>query len=132
MTSDDTAHIDRTLLDDHVSSFNHGVRSGDFGPMVARFTPEATLEFEGVPIGPFTGREAIAGAYADNPPDDEMEIIEATGTGDTIEAVYAWRADHGTPAGRMVLGVTPDQRIDRLVVTFEPFDGANGGDGATA
>ena len=123
-TTDQTVSTDRALLDDHVASFNHGIRSSDWGPMLARFTPDATLEFRGVPVGPFKGREAIAAAYADNPPDDEIEILEASRSEDEIDAVYAWRADKGTPAGHMILGLTGDGQVDRLVVTFEEIGGA--------
>jgi hypothetical protein len=45
-----------SLLDDHVRRFNEGVRSGDFAPMVAAFTEDGELHFEGVRIGPFVGR----------------------------------------------------------------------------
>ena len=51
------------LLTDHVARFNAGVRGGDFGPMVDGFTEDAELVFEGIPVGPFRGREAIAAAY---------------------------------------------------------------------
>src|SRR5829696_9589623 len=58
------------LLSDHVARFNAGVRSGDFGPMVDGFTDDAELVFEGIPVGPFRGRAAIAAAYRNQPPDD--------------------------------------------------------------
>lgn len=58
------------LLEDHVAHFNHGITSGDFTPMLEHFAPDAILEFVGVPVGPFIGRDAIAAAYAAQPPDD--------------------------------------------------------------
>jgi SnoaL-like domain len=64
------------LLTAHVARFNAGVRSGDFGPMVDWFTEDAELAFEGIPVGPFHGREAIAAAYRAQPPDDEIELLE--------------------------------------------------------
>ena len=64
------------LLREHVERFNAGVRSGDFGPMLAAFADDAELIFEGVPAGPFRGREAIADAYAKQPPDDEVRVLD--------------------------------------------------------
>ena len=63
------------LFDRHVERFNHGVRTGDFGPMLEQFTADAELHFEGVPVGPFVGRSVIAEAYAQNPPDDEIDVL---------------------------------------------------------
>ena len=45
-----------TLLDEHVKRFNAAVRSGDFGPMLENFADDATMAFEGVPVGPFVGQ----------------------------------------------------------------------------
>jgi steroid delta-isomerase len=106
-----------SLLDDHVRRFNEGVRSGDFGPMATGFTEDAEMRFEGVPVGPFVGRDAIAAAYRDQPPDDEVEILGMEERDGTIVARYAWLRDHGKPAGEM--RVTPrNGRIRKLVVTF--------------
>ena len=107
-----------TLLEQHVEWFNHGVRSGDFAPMLEQFTDDAELVFEGVPAGPFHGKEAIAAAYASSPPDDEVDVLSSEREDETIVARYAWRADNGRPAGRMIL-TTRGEQIARLVVTFE-------------
>jgi steroid Delta-isomerase len=105
------------LLDDHVRRFNDGVRSGNFGPMAAGFTEDAEMHFEGVPVGPFVGREAIAAAYRDQPPDDEIEILGTAESDGMVVARYAWLRDHGKQAGEMRL--TPQNgRIKKLVVTF--------------
>ena len=106
-----------TLLDDHVRRFNEGVRSGDFAPMAREFTEDAEMHFEGVPVGPFVGRDAIAAAYRDEPPDDEVEIFDQEDRDGVIVARYAWLRDHGRQAGEMRL--TPrNGQIQKLVVTF--------------
>jgi ketosteroid isomerase-like protein len=106
------------VLDDHVRRFNESVRAGDFAEMVDGFAPDAELSFEGVPVGPFAGREAIAEAYARQPPDDEILLLgEPRVDGDAVETDYAWAAD-GKRAGRLIL-TARDGRIARLVVTFE-------------
>jgi steroid Delta-isomerase len=108
-----------TLLEQHVELFNQGVRSGDFAPMLEQFTEDAELAFEGAPAGPFHGKEAIAAAYAATPPDDEVDLLSSESADDgTIVARYAWRADNGRAAGRMVF-TTRGEQIARLVVTFE-------------
>lgn len=106
------------VLDDHVRRFNEAVRSGDYASMVGGFAADAEMSFQGVPVGPFSGREAIAEAYAQQPPDDEIFVLgEPRVDGETVEADYAW-AREGTRAGRLIL-TAREGEIARLVVTFE-------------
>ena len=106
------------LLHDHLVRFNEGVRTGDWTQMLEGFTEDAELLFEGVPAGPFRGREAIAAAYAEQPPDDQIVALRVEEDGDGVTALYAWRRAPATVAGRMLL--TPaDGRVARLLVTFE-------------
>ncbi len=106
-----------SLLEEHVERFNQGVRSGDFTPMVAAFAEDAELHFEGVPAGPFVGRDAIDAAYREQPPDDEIEILGSEERDGVVVARYAWLRDEGRQAGEMLL--TPrDDQIQKLVVTF--------------
>ena len=100
-----------SLLEEHVGRFNAGVRSGDFGPMVAAFADDAEVVFEGIPVGPFGGRDAIAAAYAAQPPDDEIVLLDADGT-------YAWAKEPEVPAGRMFL-TERDGEIARLVIRYD-------------
>jgi hypothetical protein len=101
----------------HVERFNEGVRSGDFGPMLDAFATDAELVFEGVPVGPFDGIEAIAAAYAAQPPDDEVRIVGTPRLEAGVEiADYAW-AKEGRTAGRLLL-TARDGAIVRLVITF--------------
>jgi steroid delta-isomerase len=106
------------LLTAHVERFNAGVRSGDFGPMVDWFTEDAELAFEGIPVGPFHGREAIAAAYRTQPPDDEIELldVEQDGAG-WVVASYAWRKRLGVRAGAVVL-LPREGRIARMVIHY--------------
>jgi hypothetical protein len=107
------------LLMEHVERFNAGVRSGDFGPMLAAFTPDAVLAFEGVPVGPFVGLRAIAQAYVERPPDDEVRLLgPPRSEGGAVVADYAWATASRSRAGRMIL-TERDGAIACLVVTFE-------------
>ena len=103
---------------DYVLVHNECVRSGDWTPLAEWFTEDAELAFEGVPVGPFSGRRAIAAAYAAQPPDDEVVIFDAMADGDEIVAWYGWSREPGKLAGRMLVTLR-DGRIKRLIVTFE-------------
>jgi RimJ/RimL family protein N-acetyltransferase len=106
------------LLHDHVARFNEGVRTGDFGPLLERFAEDAELVFEGVPVGPFRGRDAIAAAYRDRPPDDEVRVLSAEERGDgLVVARYAWARERDLAAGELRL-TRGGEQIARLVVTF--------------
>jgi RimJ/RimL family protein N-acetyltransferase len=106
------------LLHDYVMVHNECVRTGDWQPLSEWFTEDAQLAFEGVPVGPFDGREAVVAAYDTRPPDDEVVIFETEEKGDEVVARYGWLREPGTQAGRML--VTPrDGKIEKLIVTFE-------------
>jgi hypothetical protein len=107
-----------SLLDRHVELFNADVRTGDFRPILEQFADDAEPRFEGVPAGPFIGKQAIVDAYATNPPDDEVDIVSSEEGKGEIIARYAWRADEGRRAGRMIITPRGDE-IARLVVSFE-------------
>jgi steroid delta-isomerase len=99
------------MLEAHVARFNDGVRSGDFGPMVAAFSEDAELVFEGIPVGPFVGREAIGEAYSARPPDDEIVLLDAEGT-------YAWASAPEVSAGQLFI-TERDGEIARLVIRYD-------------
>jgi steroid Delta-isomerase len=106
------------LLRQHVESFNAGVRTGDWSTMLARFDDDAEMEFRGVPVGPFVGKDAIGAAYREQPPDDELRVLEEREQEGRIEARYAWLAEPDVPAGELLL--TPHGGLIRkLVITFE-------------
>lgn len=107
------------LLNAHVDRFNAAVVSGNFDEMVAHFTDDATMTFEGVPVGPFHGREAIAAAYAARPPDDQMVLLEVLNKSpESIEVSYSWTIAPDRRAGTMTIERRGDL-ISRLVVRFE-------------
>ena len=106
------------VLHDHVERFNAGVRSGDFGPMLENFRDDAEMEFRGIPVGPFAGKDAIAAAYREQPPDDELRVLEQREADGGVEARYAWLADPDVPAGELLLTVESGL-IRKLVVTFD-------------
>jgi steroid Delta-isomerase len=108
----------RAFLERHVRTFNAAVESGDFGSLVELFAPDARLEFVGIPVGPFEGRDAIAAAYAAQPPTDTMTILDTAVEPDgTVVESFSWSSDGGERSGEMRL-VADGEQIRRLVVSF--------------
>jgi cysteine desulfurase/selenocysteine lyase len=113
----------------HVERFNAGVRARDFGEMVRHFADDATLEFVGIPVGPFEGRDAIDAAYREQPPDDEIDVLSTDEPdASTVVGRYAWRGTGET--GTMTLRHRGDE-ITALSVAFDrPGPRATSGAGA--
>jgi hypothetical protein len=99
----------------HVAAFNDSVRSGEWADFAGHFTHNATMRFVGVPVGPFTGREAIAAGYASQPPSDTLTVTRGVFSGDVDELWFAW--DSSGTTGMMTLLWSGDL-IAELTVTF--------------
>ena len=106
-------------LELYVARFNAGVRSGNWQPLLELLAPDAELEFAGIAVGPFVGRDAIGEAYRVQPPDDELVLLE---TCDEGTAVYAWACAPTRPAGELHLEVR-SRAITRIRVLYEQFSG---------
>ncbi len=107
-----------SLLREYVERVNDGVRTGDWEPMLELLAPDAELEFVGIPVGPFAGRDAIGEAYRTRPPDDELCVLdERDGS-----AVYAWSREPQRPAGELHVEER-DGAITRIRVLYERFTG---------
>jgi hypothetical protein len=105
------------LVEAHVRAFNHGVRDGDWDPMLARFADDATLRFENAPVGPFRGIDEIGSAYRETPPDDEIVLlgVQQDERGESATAAFAWTRG-GT--GRMLFEL--DRGLIRtLTIAFD-------------
>ena len=109
----DTAITDRAAR--HVAAFNAAVRSGEWATFAGRFAPDATMRFVGVPVGPFTGREAIAAGYASQPPSDTLTVTRSVSSADADELWFAW--DSNGAIGTMTVRWSGDL-VDELIVTF--------------
>jgi ketosteroid isomerase-like protein len=105
-------------LDRYIDAHNAAVQSGDWSGFGEWFADDAELHFEGVPVGPFCGREAIRAAYESRPPDDEVEIRNVRAEGGRTIADYGWKADGGARAGELRVSWDGDL-IRELVITFE-------------
>ena len=106
------------LLHDYVGVHNECVRTGQWQSIRSWFAEDAELSFDGVPVGPFRGVDAIVAAYEAKPPDDQVLTFRVDEGDGVVSALYGWLKEPAAVAGRMLL--TPDgERIGRLVVTFE-------------
>jgi hypothetical protein len=105
---------------DYVATFNAAVASGDFSHLVGRFADDAVLRFDNVPPAgltlEFAGRLAIAAAYRDQPPDDEIDLTGQPHDEDGELVIrFAWRRDRSP--GEMRLTIS-DGLISSLAVAF--------------
>jgi steroid Delta-isomerase len=105
-------------IDQYIAAHNAAVRSGDWTEFAGWFTDDAQVRFEGVPVGPFRGRDEIRAAYEQRPPDDEVEIRAVRSDGPRTVAEYGWRNEGGVRAGELRVDWDGD-RVRDLVVTFE-------------
>jgi RimJ/RimL family protein N-acetyltransferase len=103
---------------DYVGDHNEGVRTGEWSALGDWFADDAKLVFDGVPVGPFVGRDAIVAAYEERPPDDQVLTFRVEDADGEVTALYGWLATPSEVAGRMI-STTRRGRISRLRVTFE-------------
>ncbi len=102
-------------VEEHFRLFNEAVRTRDWAAFLATLTPDAVMEFEGVPAGPYEGLDQIARAYAEQPPSDTMSCVSDTRDGDQDVVRFAWDAGGGG-----TLQVTwRDGAVAALTVTFD-------------
>ena len=105
----------------HAALFNQGVRTGDFTAWLSTFAADAALTFEGLPIPPAHGRDAIAAVYSGHPPSSPMRVVAAgasgaSGEGETATGEFVWVAAP-TTGGRFTLHVR-DGLLTRLEVVL--------------
>lgn len=107
------------ILRHHVARFNLGARTRNFSTMMEFFAPDAELYFEGIPVGPFSGKEAISRAYAERPPDDEIVAFAYGAGSDQGLAIceYSWSKYPGAKAGELEIK-TSGSVISKLIVRY--------------
>jgi steroid Delta-isomerase len=75
------------------------------------------MRFEGVPAGPYQGRDAIAAYYAASPPASTMTVVSVASAGDTDVVRFTW--DGGSGGG--ILRVRwQDGQVAEVTVTLQP------------
>ena len=104
------------MRSDYVARFNEGVRTGDWSRLLELLADDCELEFVGIPVGPFHGRDAIAAAYREQPPDDGIVLLDGGPR-------YAWAGNPGRPAGEIHLSER-DGLVTGIRVLYERFSEA--------
>jgi steroid delta-isomerase len=73
------------------------------------------MTFIGPPTGPFHGRDAIAEAYAADPPSDTLKVVDIRSDGETDLVTFEWsRGGTGTLTLRHAAG-----QVTALTVRFD-------------
>ncbi len=84
------------LLRRYVEEHNAVVREGSSKGLVSVFDEDAEMCFEGISVGPFTGRDAIAAAILARPPSDELTIGRIIEDDERAIVPYAWKNDQAS------------------------------------
>lgn len=116
--------ISRETLQRYLDVHNAAIETGDFNSLVRLFTPNGELHFVGIDFGPFYGREEIAKAFRDRPPEHKLALSSVTADGNKATAVYATAEKPDEHVGTLVL-TEEDEMIQRLTISAikRPSDG---------
>jgi hypothetical protein len=107
----------------HVSAFNDAVAAKSFSEFLCLFTDDAVIRFENVPDAgqlEFDGRQAYTKAYAEHPPNDQLDIsgrAEPDEDGDGVVVPFAWRRDGSPGTIRLTYTASDDGDLDDRLVT---------------
>ena len=105
----------RFVLEAYAERHNAGVRSRDFAPLLEILADDAVFEFT-QPALHLDGKPAIAKAFAQRPPSDELVLSSIQGRDhEHASADYAWRTQPHERAGTIELTLS-GAHIVRLVV----------------
>jgi mannose-6-phosphate isomerase-like protein (cupin superfamily) len=115
-----TAFVATAFVTEYVAAFNAAVAAGDYAPLLRWFSDDAVLRFENVPPAAatleFVGRPAYTAAYAETPPDDQIDLAgEPRAEGGHMTVAFAWRRDRSPGVLDFVIA---DGVISSLTVRF--------------
>jgi hypothetical protein len=103
----------------YVKLHNEGVRSRDFGPMLALFDDRAEMEFPIIDFGPFVGRMEIGEAFAKHGPSDELVTLNVAMNDETVILTYAWAHQPEHQAGEIHATVHAGKIVKIVIYTRE-------------
>ena len=116
-----TRTVAAELAAHHIAQFNDAVAAGSFGAFLRLFTDDAVIRYDNVPGAghlEYDGRDAFTRAYADKPPDDQIDIagdVEADGA--TVVVPFTWRRDQATGTMRLTYADGPADLLDERLVS---------------
>jgi ketosteroid isomerase-like protein len=105
-----------TAVHRHTRLFNAAVSSGDFSAFVTTFADDAVVRFDGVPAGPYLGRNTIAAACRDTPPEGTVSVLEVRELGPQTARVRCGWSRGGTAT---VTVTWRDDEVADLTVAFD-------------
>ncbi len=101
----------------HIDRFNAAVTGGDWSAFLAGFAPDAVMTFEGPPVGPYVGIDAIAEGYATRPPTETMAVESVAELADGADFVrFRWSSGD---TGSITIHRRADGLITVLAVVFD-------------
>src|SRR5579872_5725990 len=105
------------LLEQCMLLYNTGVHTRDFSGLLSLFADDAILEIEGTSErGPFAGKREIEAHFADEPPEDPIQLKRWKREGDHLIAEFSWT---DIPEGGGCLILRPrGERIASLTVAL--------------
>jgi SnoaL-like domain len=106
----------------HVSEFNDAVAAGSFAEFLCLFSDDAVIRFENVPPEAstleFAGRNAYTRAYAQQPPDDKIDIAGAVAVdGTEVVVPFTWRRDAAPGTFRLTFTDGSAEALDERLVS---------------
>jgi hypothetical protein len=105
----------------HVAQFNDAVAAGSFEAFLRLFADDAVLRLDNVPGAghqEYQGRDAFSRAYAEKPPDDQIDIVgDVEADGASAVVPFAWRRDKTGGSMRLTYGDGPADVLDDRLVT---------------
>lgn len=108
------------LVAHHVAEFNDAVAAGSFYQFLTLFSDDAVVRFENVPGAgtlEFTGRDDYTRAYADQPPDDKIDISGLVAVdGDEAIVPFTWQRDEAPGMMRLRFSAGSPDALDEWLV----------------
>jgi ketosteroid isomerase-like protein len=105
----------------HVAQFNDAVAAGSFEAFLRLFADDAVLRLDNGPGAghqEYQGRDAFSRAYAEKPPDDQIDIVgDVEADGASAVVPFAWRRDKTGGSMRLTYGDGPADVLDDRLVT---------------
>ncbi|HVZ40831.1 MAG TPA: hypothetical protein VHI13_16245 [Candidatus Kapabacteria bacterium] len=107
------------LLSRYIECHNEGVETSNFSPLVELFSHDAEIKFIIMQPRLYRGRDAIAAAFAEHPPTDQLRAHHITPVATGATTLYEWSQQPGVQAGSIHARIECDL-IQRMVIHVWP------------
>jgi SnoaL-like domain len=104
-----------------VAEFNDAVAARNFSLFLLLFTDDAVFRFENVPGSgtlEYAGRDAYTRAYAEQPPDDKIDISgDVRIEGSDVVVPFTWQRDQASGTMRLRYAQGDAEALDQWLVS---------------